>query len=1617
MKRLFKVGSDRHERGTVTFSWHPEGNFLASAGRNGIVHITDRHGDIIDEIPLSNAAPVLMLEWDRDGENLAILQEGNGVVPLWSLSSKRISPVETNLKDPSWLAWSKGGPHLAVGTIKGNLLIYNKSRKQKIPIVGKHSKKILCGAWSSDGSRLVLGSEDKSLSISNTEGESLIHTELKYTPLQTLFTRSTESAKSENLVSANLDGKSLLLYDYQNDKDDPMELTFAQREGGTGCRYGNIVHHFWYQHHISIVAFSGGYVLSVSTASHDLGTEKFCTRVHSETLHCCAYNPHLRRIATAGNDGIRVIDARDFKEVRTDFIPQEDVEDGRVVSLSWSPDGQILTAATAAGNVYNFLAKMTTLFATYKTKIGYLSSLREVTVVDAVTRGRPIDVQVKLEPSLIAIGADHVAAGMNNRVYFHRIENADNRDMDRDRDRSATAANDQEYVGVVKDIQLNATYASVLTDSKVMLHLIEPPPRSSSNQNVSKTFPDREEGSFSKITCMALTDNFLFYGTEAGTVEIFFLTEWTLLSGIELRLNNPIKKLYPNSVGTKVIIVDRANQIFLYDAVNTSGSNRGVTQFESAPTNIVQIMWDTKEKNVIMIFDGSATHTFVYIPTSMKGSMMVKLGPVTISSAGEITLRPDKVDIVSGNIPLISVGGELSCQTSAGGISTIMHPFFEQIEAQGGSQNAKRRSSRNHSNLDPREEKDQLANAFCQALALHKLERAWEVAVQLDKRSFYLALSSKAMELLDVEMAHRVYMQLEDPGMVMALRDCMHIEDKYLLAGQMALLFCDYQRAQDLFLQSARPIAALEMRKDLMQWDQALKLAHVLAPSQIPDICIQYGHQLEVRDDFSNALKMFDDALSALDGEGNRVIPDHLIPIAMMGLARCQLRMGEYRKGIRMANELDDHQLFIDCGRILERQKQYQEAASMFVKAEKFEQAASIYVKHLIKDKSRLSEAAVILEKVDNAGLNSDFGKACVAAGRFEDAIKAYRRASDWDKIVEIQLKHLDQIQQAFDIVRRSSSAQAAQTVAEYCVSQSDWRGAIEFCLIANKFDEAFRIAQTNNIIDVYTGFLGEAISTEDAQKVAQFYEKSGDFGNAGKFYAMCNQYARALRLFLQCGDKEIESAIAVVGRAQNENLTHQLIDFLVGEKDGVPKDPNYIYRLYHALKKYEDAAKTALVIARQEQDLGNYALAHKIVTEIIRCLEDASCKVSLQLRQAFVLLHSHSLVKLYVKRDDHMSAARLMLRVAQHISKFPMHVVNLLTLTVIECQRAGLKSSSYEFAVMLVRPENRASLDPNLKRKIEAIVRRKLQHGEGEIPDEMTACPISNQLIPQYSLECPTTRDALPMCIITGRHMVLDDWCFCPISKFPALYSEYIRYIQEEATRQHIATEQQLQGQDGSSGGNEFERAVLRALPADVLQSLSAPDPIHGKSVTMQDLVLVTPEEAMRYIQLYNNVLDEKKLKGDDDANNNVNEDSENNGIPNNERSNSNSKGKEEFEDSQSSHQVSNSSGKQRQSSSSSSRRSNEEEDNENLTAGNSSNRRISSGRTATSSRRNGGDEMATSTSPSSPPARRAEGVGGARSSSRSRSSTGEQGEFTEVKRSGRRSGRESDGIATENN
>ena len=129
MKKLFRISPQRGSRNPVVFSWQPEGNYLATAS-NAVVQIYNRHGERIDEINLSGSGRVLSLEWDKSGESLAVLQDENGQIPIWDLSTSKVQQLETNLRDPTFLKWSQTGSQLAIGTQKGNLLIFNKATKK-----------------------------------------------------------------------------------------------------------------------------------------------------------------------------------------------------------------------------------------------------------------------------------------------------------------------------------------------------------------------------------------------------------------------------------------------------------------------------------------------------------------------------------------------------------------------------------------------------------------------------------------------------------------------------------------------------------------------------------------------------------------------------------------------------------------------------------------------------------------------------------------------------------------------------------------------------------------------------------------------------------------------------------------------------------------------------------------------------------------------------------------------------------------------------------------------------------------------------------------------------------------------------------------------------------------------------------------------------------------------------------------------------------------------------------------------------------------------------------------------------------------------------------------------
>jgi len=47
--------------------------------------------------------------------------------------------------------------------------------------------------------------------------------------------------------------------------------------------------------------------------------------------------------------------------------------------------------------------------------------------------------------------------------------------------------------------------------------------------------------------------------------------------------------------------------------------------------------------------------------------------------------------------------------------------------------------------------------------------------------------------------------------------------------------------------------------------------------------------------------------------------------------------------------------------------------------------------------------------------------------------------------------------------------------------------------------------------------------------KIANYYEQQKDAGNAGKFYAICEDYNKAIKFYMQCGDEKIDASIKLI--------------------------------------------------------------------------------------------------------------------------------------------------------------------------------------------------------------------------------------------------------------------------------------------------------------------------------------------------------------------------------------------------------------------------------------------------------------------------------------------------------
>ncbi|XP_071599813.1 WD repeat-containing protein 19 isoform X2 [Heliangelus exortis] len=1272
MQQVFCLSEKAWSGSSVKFAWQKTlGNFLAVSGDDRVVKIFDRHGQKINEINLPGKC--VGMDWNKDGDILAIITDKSSAIFLWDANTNKTGQVDTSIRDAmSFLLWSRVGTLLAVGTTKGNLFIYNRQTSRKVSVLGKHTKRITCGCWSTEN-LLALGGEDKMITISNQEGDTIRQTSVSSDPSDLQFSvMKTDGRVStkESTVSVVVGKKALFLFDL-NDPDNPIDVTFQQI-------YGSIVTYRWYGDGYIMIGFSRGCFVVISTHRSEIGHEIFQAHNHKNNLSSIAISQALNKAASCGDNCIKIHELSDLQEIYA--IIHLDDESKGVDQISWTDDGQLLAASTRRGSLHVFLTKLPILGDTCSTRIACLTSLLEVTVANHVERELPVRVSVEVEPSFVAIGVYHLAVGMNNRAWFYALG-----------ENNVKKLKDMEYLGTVASMHLNSDYAAALFEGKVQLHMI-------------------------------------------GVIHYFYIEDWQYVN--EYRHPVSVRKIFPDPNGTRLAFIDDKSDGFVYCPINDK-----LYEIPNFSPTIKGILWENwpMDKGVFVAFDDDKVYTYVFHNNTIQGSKIILAGGTEVPFSHK---------------PLLLYNGELTCQTQSGKTNNIhlsTHHFLGNLKDFGPNE---------------------LAQMLTQSLMLKRFSEAWEVCRILNSQSGWNELAKASLHHMEVDFAIRVYRTIGNAGMVMSLEQIKGIEDHNLLAGHLAMFTNDFNLAQDLYLASSCPVAALEMRKDLQHWDSALQMAKRLAPDQIPFISKEYAMQLEFLGDYVNALAHYEKGIT-----GNNEHQEH-DEVCLAGVARMAIRMGDIHRGVNQAMKHPSRLLKKDCGDILETMKQFSEAAQLFENGQYYDKAASVYIR--CKNWAKVGE---LLTHVSSPKIHLQYAKAKEADGSYKEAVVAYEHAKQWDSVIRLYLDHLNNPEKAVNIVKETQSLDGAKMVARFFLELGDYGSAIQFLVMSKCNNEAFTLAQQHNKMEIYADIISsESTTNEDYQSIALYFEGEKKHFQAGKFFLLCGQYGRALKHFMKSPGTEdnlaIEMAIETVGRAKDEALTNQLIDYLMGESDGMPKDARYLFRLYMALKQYREAARTAVIIAREEQRSGNYRNAHDVLFGMYSELKAQKIKIPSEMATNLMILHSYILVKTHVKRGDHMKGARMLIRVANNISKFPSHIVPILTSAVIECHRAGLKNSAFSFAAMLMRPEYRNKIDLKYKKKIEAMVRRP---DTTEAEEPTTACPYCAFQLPECELLCPSCKNNLPYCIATGRHMVQDDWTVCPHCDFPALYSEFKNILQTE--------------------------------------------------------------------------------------------------------------------------------------------------------------------------------------------------------------------------------------------
>ncbi len=236
-------------------------------------------------------------------------------------------------------------------------------------------------------------------------------------------------------------------------------------------------------------------------------------------------------------------------------------------------------------------------------------------------------------------------------------------------------------------------------------------------------FPERPDQP--KITCLGLTNEFLVYGTEAGTINYFNIAEWKSMTGSEYRHSCGIVDIVLNPNATRIIVIDKNHNGFIYNPIDSH-----ILPIPTFSPTVKTALWDPIDWGAFITVDDKEICAYIYSPATLYGPQISKLGNLVVRPNGDMAVEPEPTPLPAGFNPILVYNGVVTCQNSDGAVELMKLASHTDVVSKGRTTIEKQQKS------------------FCQNLALLRFEYAWTIAKQVEHTFKREVFVSKILKLI-----------------------------------------------------------------------------------------------------------------------------------------------------------------------------------------------------------------------------------------------------------------------------------------------------------------------------------------------------------------------------------------------------------------------------------------------------------------------------------------------------------------------------------------------------------------------------------------------------------------------------------------------------------------------------------------------------------------------------------------------------------------------------------------------------------------------------------------------------------------------------------------------------